>query len=86
MNQKNAEAKGQYQGEAYQRQQRNLNNPLSEENYKRHGAHVAQIDARSPKTQQLFIKGWNAAWEEPNPVEHNPNSRFCSCPECMKGD
>ncbi len=64
MNQKNAEMVGRASGQSYQRIQRGRNNPLSKENYERHGAHTAQIDARSVKSRDLFVKGWNSVWED----------------------
>ncbi|HEX9502832.1 MAG TPA: hypothetical protein VF974_00735 [Patescibacteria group bacterium] len=91
MNQKNAEAKGRAEGQAYQRMQRGLHDLmkglyfLPREEYERQGRIKAQSETRSIQVQKLFIKGWNDVWNPSKPIEHNPNSRFCSCPECMKG-
>lgn len=84
MNQKNAEMTGRACGQAYQRILRGRNSPISEDQYKQIGDEEGQKRARSVKSRDLFVKGWNSVWEEPKVIEHNPSSRFCNCPKCME--
>jgi len=88
MNRNNAQYIGRKAGKEYQEYQRANNLPLTQESYRAEGKRQAPFETRYVDTQSLYIKGWNEMWREPEPskvIEHNPNSRFCSCPDCMKG-
>ena len=67
-------------------QSKSPENMLSQEKYNKNGEYFARQATPYIKAQDLFLQGWQEAWEEPKPapvVEHfESRFDFCTCETC----
>lgn len=95
MNKNNAETIGRNDGASALLEIERDGRDISAIDFTRIGNQVARAVSRVVETQARYMQGWDSAylpWRQrvdaeraPRPVvDHNPNTRFCSCPACME--